>query len=171
LPSFGDPCAQPAAVLLRSPEKSTTVALGVTLLLGRDRNSRLLAGWSQGADFEGHAWRFGPSFSRNPAKHVWLLLNLLRWQPPSPSVRENIAVKPNYHQAKRQRELARKARQQQKQQRRSDRARSADASPAVEPLEHPAGALGTRVPARPEDPIPSTHGPQPSGSAAPGGKL
>jgi len=29
-------------------------------------------------------WHLGPSFSPSPAKHVWLLLNLLRWQPPSP---------------------------------------------------------------------------------------
>jgi hypothetical protein len=63
-------------------------------------------------------------------------------------VRENIVAKPNYHQAKKQRELARKARQQEKQQRRTDRAKLADAGPPVEPLEDAAGALSTPLAGR-----------------------
>jgi hypothetical protein len=43
-------------------------------------------------------------------------------------------AKPNYQQARKQRELARKSRQQEKQQRRSTRAAAADAASQVEPL-------------------------------------
>jgi hypothetical protein len=43
-------------------------------------------------------------------------------------------AKPNYQQARKQRELARKSRQQEKQQRRSTRAAAADATSQVEPL-------------------------------------
>jgi len=43
-------------------------------------------------------------------------------------------AKPNYHQARKQRELARKSRQQEKQQRRSTRAAVADTGSQVEPV-------------------------------------
>jgi len=52
-------------------------------------------------------------------------------------------AKPNYHQARKQRELARKARQQEKLQRKSTRARVAAADPPAEPVEDAGGALGT----------------------------
>jgi len=42
-------------------------------------------------------------------------------------------AKPNYHQARKQRELARKSRQHEKQQRRTGRARVAELSPQIEP--------------------------------------
>jgi hypothetical protein len=49
-------------------------------------------------------------------------------------------AKPNYQQARKQRELARKSRQQEKQQRRSARAGVADAGSQVEPVaDAPAG--------------------------------
>lgn len=44
-------------------------------------------------------------------------------------------AKPNYHHARKQKELARKARQQEKQQRRAARVKTADAGPEVEPGE------------------------------------
>jgi hypothetical protein len=44
-------------------------------------------------------------------------------------------AKPNYHHAKKQKELARKSRQQEKQQRRSARTRGADAAPQADPPE------------------------------------
>src|SRR5215831_21378685 len=47
---------------------------------------------------------------------------------------ENLMAKPNYQQARKQRELARKSRQQEKQQRRSTRAAAADAASQVETL-------------------------------------
>jgi len=50
-------------------------------------------------------------------------------------------AKPNYQQARKQRELARKSRQQQKQQRRSTRTGVATGGPQVEPLED--AAAGT----------------------------
>jgi hypothetical protein len=78
-----------------------------------------------------------------PAKNVCLLLKLLRWQALQPLVRENVMAKPNYHQARKQRELARKARQQEKLQRKSTRAKVVAADPPVEPFEGAAGALGT----------------------------
>jgi hypothetical protein len=55
----------------------------------------------------------------------------------------SIVAKPNYHQVRKQRELARKARQQEKQQRRSGRAK--DASPQVGQLEEAASAPGTPI--------------------------
>jgi len=54
-------------------------------------------------------------------------------------------AKPNYHQARKQRELARKARQLEKQQRKSVRARVADANPQVEPLEETPGTSITPI--------------------------
>ena len=59
---------------------------------------------------------------------------------------EIIVAKPNYHQARKQKELARKARQLEKQQRRSARTSVADAGSEVEPLENPASTPGTPVP-------------------------
>jgi len=54
-------------------------------------------------------------------------------------------AKPNYQQARKQRELARKSRQQEKQQRRSTRAAAADAT-QFEPLaDATTGAPGARV--------------------------
>jgi hypothetical protein len=47
--------------------------------------------------------------------------------------RENAVAKLNYYQARKQRELARKARQQEKQQRKSARVRVADATSPGEP--------------------------------------
>jgi len=83
------------------------------------------------------------SSSADAAKHLCLLLKLLRWVAPNPVVRENVVAKPNYHQARKQRELARKARQQEKLHRRSTRAKVADASAPVEPVEGAAGTLAT----------------------------
>jgi hypothetical protein len=61
-------------------------------------------------------------------------------------VHENDMAKPNYQQARKQRELARKSRQQEKQQRRSTRAAAADAAPQGEPLaDAAAGTPGARV--------------------------
>jgi hypothetical protein len=57
----------------------------------------------------------------------------------------NVVAKPNYHQARKQRELARKTRQQEKRQRRSARARVADATPQVEPLEETASTPGIAI--------------------------
>jgi hypothetical protein len=55
-------------------------------------------------------------------------------------------AKPNYQHARKQRELARKSRQQEKQQRRSTRAAAADATPQVEPLaDAPTEGPGARV--------------------------
>jgi hypothetical protein len=55
-------------------------------------------------------------------------------------------AKPNYQQARKQRELARKSRQQEKQQRRSTRAAAADAASQVEPLADAAtGTLASRA--------------------------
>ena len=55
-------------------------------------------------------------------------------------------AKPNYQQARKQRELTRKSRQQEKQQRRSTRAAAADATSQVEPLlDVTTGAPGARV--------------------------
>jgi len=55
-------------------------------------------------------------------------------------------AKPNYQQARKQRELTRKSRQQEKQQRRSTRAAAADATSQVEPLaDAMTGAPGARV--------------------------
>jgi hypothetical protein len=50
-----------------------------------------------------------------------------------PSAQESVVAKPNYHQARKQRELARKSRQHEKQERRSARARVAEPGPQVEP--------------------------------------
>ena len=74
-----------------------------------------------------------------------LLLDLLRWSPAEPAAQENVVAKPNYRQARKQRELTRKARQHEKQQRRSARTKVADASPQVEPLENAASAPNTPV--------------------------
>ena len=74
-----------------------------------------------------------------------LLLKVLRWQALNPLVREKVMAKPNYHQARKQKELARKARQQEKLQRRSTRARVADADPPVGPIEDAAGALAPPI--------------------------
>jgi len=58
-------------------------------------------------------------------------------------------AKPNYQQARKQRELARKSRQQAKQQRRSTRAAAADVGSQVEPLADAAtGTPGARVAGR-----------------------
>jgi hypothetical protein len=55
-------------------------------------------------------------------------------------------AKPNYHQARKQRELARKSRQQEKQQRRSTRAAVADTGSQVEPVaDAPAGMPGAPI--------------------------
>jgi len=55
-------------------------------------------------------------------------------------------AKPNYQQARKQRELARKSRQQEKQQRRSARAAAVDAASQFEPLaDVAAGTPGARV--------------------------
>ena len=55
-------------------------------------------------------------------------------------------AKPNYQQARKQKELARKSRQQEKQQRRSTRAAAANATSQVEPLaDATTGAPGARV--------------------------
>jgi hypothetical protein len=55
-------------------------------------------------------------------------------------------AKPNYQQARKQRELARKSRQQEKQQRRSTRAAAVDAASKVEPLaDVAAGTPSARV--------------------------
>ena len=50
-----------------------------------------------------------------------------------PSAQENVVAKRNYHQARKQRELARKSRQHEKQERRSARARVAEPGSQVEP--------------------------------------
>ena len=55
-------------------------------------------------------------------------------------MRGNVVAKPNYHQARKQRELARRARQQEKQQRRDARAKVAGAS---QPAEMPEDAAST----------------------------
>jgi len=60
-------------------------------------------------------------------------------------VRENIVAKPNYHQARKQRELARKARQQAKLDRRSTRARVVAADSPVEPVGDAEGTLATPI--------------------------
>jgi hypothetical protein len=87
------------------------------------------------------------AYGGDPApKDLHPLLNLLRWWYASPSTQENIVAKPNYHQARKQREVARKARQLEKQQRRTARASVADASSQVEPLENPASTPGSPVP-------------------------
>jgi hypothetical protein len=58
-------------------------------------------------------------------------------------------AKPNYQQARKQRELARKSRQQEKQQRRSSRAAGvADAGSETEPLADAAGVPGAPVAGR-----------------------
>jgi len=57
----------------------------------------------------------------------------------------NIVAKPNYHQARKQRELTRKARQQEKQQRKNARTRVAGASPQVETLEDAGSTPGTAL--------------------------
>jgi hypothetical protein len=79
-------------------------------------------------------------------KDLYLLLNLLRWWHGNSFNAENIVAKPNYHQARKQRELARKARQLEKQQRRSARASVVDASSQVAPLEDAANTPRTPVP-------------------------
>jgi hypothetical protein len=56
----------------------------------------------------------------------------LRLRGASPATQEKTLAKPNYHQARKQKELARKARQQEKQQRRSN-PRQAEAAVAPEP--------------------------------------
>ncbi|MGH7747271.1 MAG: hypothetical protein ACREQ5_21310 [Candidatus Dormibacteria bacterium] len=52
-------------------------------------------------------------------------------------------AKPNYHQARKQRELARKSRQQEKQLRRSARAKTADGGPQADTAQGPAATPGT----------------------------
>jgi hypothetical protein len=73
------------------------------------------------------------------------LLNLLGWRAGNPSTQENIVPKPNYHHARKQRELARKARQLEKQQRRSARANVTDTGSQAEPLKDAASAPATPV--------------------------
>ena len=71
---------------------------------------------------------------------------LLRCAAPHPLAHENLMAKPNYQQARKQRELARKSRQQEKQQRRSTRSGVADPGPQAEPVEGAvAGTPGARV--------------------------
>jgi hypothetical protein len=72
-------------------------------------------------------------------------MDLLRWRQRNLEGKENVVAKPNYHQARKQKELTRKARQQEKQQRRSARARVADASPLVQPVENPSRTARTPV--------------------------
>jgi hypothetical protein len=61
-------------------------------------------------------------------------------------VHEKVMAKPNYQQARKQRELARKSRQLEKQQRRSTRAAAVDAASQVEPLADAAAETpGVRV--------------------------
>jgi len=79
------------------------------------------------------------------AKNLCLLPDLLRCAALNPCAQENIMAKPNYHQARKQRELARKARQHEKQQRRSARAKVADASPQGEPRENVPGNPGAPI--------------------------
>jgi hypothetical protein len=52
-------------------------------------------------------------------------------------------AKPNYHHAKKQRELARKSRQNEKQQRRSARTKPADTGPQADPTDEGTAAVGT----------------------------
>ena len=54
------------------------------------------------------------------------------------ATQESLVAKPNYHQARKQKELARKARQQEKQQRRSARPGTRGENPEASQLEAPA---------------------------------
>src|SRR5215472_5805681 len=73
------------------------------------------------------------------------LLNPATLRERAPRAYENVMAKPNYHQARKQRELARKSRQQEKLLRRSTRARAVGAGSQVEPLEDAAaGTPGAR---------------------------
>jgi hypothetical protein len=51
------------------------------------------------------------------------------------ATQETLVAKPNYHHARKQKELARKARQQEKQQRRSARPNAADETAAASPAD------------------------------------
>jgi hypothetical protein len=57
------------------------------------------------------------------------------------ATQETLVAKPNYHHARKQKELARKARQQEKQQRRSTRPNATDENPTAGPAA-PSGAGG-----------------------------
>ncbi len=60
------------------------------------------------------------------------------------ATQETLVAKPNYHHARKQKELARKARQQEKQQRRSARPNAADENSAAAPAD--ASVAGNPVP-------------------------